>query len=122
MKTGNENESLDDYLNNIVSKYPIKTKISFSDKYEKTIAYEIIDKTMYQDVGGGHMYMIGIERTAPKYPGLLLENPVTLPKGSSDNISYYKASNSKNRFSGSIFYLVMLDSSEDINEQSLSVL
>lgn len=121
MKTASSNDNLDDYLNIFISKYPSKTKISFSNKYDKMIAYEIIDKTMYQDIGGGHLYMIGVERTAPKYPGLLLENPVTLPQGSSDQVSYYNASNSKNRFNGKIFYAIMLDSCEDINEQSLTI-
>lgn len=121
MKTANDYDNLNDYLNTFISKYPSKTKISFSDKYDKTIGYEIIDKTMYQDIGGGHLYMIGIERTAPKYPGLLLENPVTLPKGNSDQVTYYTASNSKDRFKGKIFYAIMLDSCEDINEQSLTI-
>lgn len=122
MKTAKDNDKLEDYLNNFISKYPDKEKIQFSDKYDKMIAYEIRDKTMYQDIGGGHLYMIGIERTSPKYPGLLLENPVNLPKGNANQVNYYRASNSKDRFKGKIFYGIMLDSCEDINEQSLAIL
>lgn len=121
MKTASDKDKLDEYINAFISQYTSKTRIHFSDKYDKIIAYEIIDKTMYQDIGGGHLYMIGIERTAPKYPGLLLENPVTLPKGSSEQVTYYTASNSKDRFQGKIFYAIMLDSCEDINEQSLTI-
>lgn len=121
MKSVNDNDNLNDYINNLVSKYPNKSKISFSDKYDKMIAFEIIDKTMYQDIGGGHVYMIGIERTAPKYPGLLLENPTTLPKGNVGKVTYYTVSDSKDRFKGKIFYAIMLDSCEDISKQSYSI-
>jgi len=121
MKVADNNETLESYLNNFVSKYPDKKAIPFSDKYDKMISYEIHDKTMYQDIGGGHLYMIGVERKMPDYPGLLLESPVTLPKGSSDQVNYYTASDSKSRFKGKIFYAIMLDSCEDINEQSFSI-
>lgn len=121
MKTANDKDKLSDYINVFVSKYTDKKQIAFSDKYDKIIAYEIKDKTMYQDIGGGHLYMIGIERDRPKYAGLLLENPVSLPKGNSNEITYYQASDSKDRFKGKIFYAIMLDSCEDINEQSFSI-
>ena len=120
MKTVNDNDKLEDYVNNFVSKYPNKKKINFSDKYDKMVAYEIIDKTMYQDMGGGHLYMIGIERSEPKYPGLLLEDPIPMPKNT-DEVNYYRASESKGRFKGKIFYLIMFDSCEDIYQQSFSI-
>jgi hypothetical protein len=121
MKVANDNDKLDDYINNFVSKYPNKSKISFSSKYDKMITYEIRDKTIYQEIGGGHLYMIGIERIAPKYPGLLLENPFSLPNSKTNQVTYYSASDCKDRFKGRIFYAIMLDSCEDINEQSLSI-
>ncbi|HSD06245.1 hypothetical protein [Flavobacterium sp.] len=121
MKTANDNDKLSDYINNFVSKYSNKKQISFSDKYDKIIAYEIQEKSMYQNLGGGHLYMIGIERNAPKYPGLLLENPATMPKGIPGQVNYYRATDSQDRFKGKMFYLIMLDSCEDIHEQSLAV-
>jgi tetratricopeptide (TPR) repeat protein len=121
MKVANDNDKLDSYINNFVSNYSNKSKISFSDKYDNMIVYEIKDKTMYPDIGGGHLYMIGIERNAPKYPGLLLENPATLPKGNSDQVTFYTVSDSKDRFKGKIFYAIMLDSCEDIHEQSFAI-
>lgn len=120
-KTAGEKDKLDDYINNFISKYPDKTRIFFSDKYDKIIAFEIKDKTDYQDIGGAHLYMIGIERVAPKYPGLILENPVTLPKENNEEVSFYRASECKNRFEGKIFYAVLLDTCEDIFSQSFSV-
>lgn len=122
MKTAEANENLADYLNGFVSPYPKKTKIAFSDKYDKLIAYELIDKSVYTEMGGAHMYVIGIERMAPAYPGLLLEEPASLPQGTPGEVSYYQPLNCKDRFDGKLFYAIMLDSCEDINEQSLAVL
>jgi len=121
IKVADNDETLESYLNKFVSKYKDKKKIPFSDKYDKMIAYEIHDKTIYHDIGGGHLFMIGIERKMPDYPGLLLEAPVTLPKGTTDKVNFYTASDSKNRFKGNIFYVIMLDSCEDINEQSFTI-
>lgn len=121
MKTANGNDKLDDYINNFVSKYPDKTQIHFSGKYNNMVAYEIKDKSMYQDIGGGHLYMIGIERAYPKYPGLLLEDPISLPDGNTGEVNYYNASGSKDRFKGKIFYAIMLDTSGDIYDKSFAI-
>jgi len=121
MKTVNDNDQLDKFLDNFVGKFTDKKKINFSGKYEKIVAYEIKDKTMYPDIGGAHMYMIGIERDAPKYPGLLLEKPVTLPEEDSAGLHIYQAGESKDRFKGKIFYAIMLDTCEDIHDQCLLI-
>ncbi|HLN74001.1 MAG TPA: hypothetical protein VK205_11950 [Prolixibacteraceae bacterium] len=121
MKSVDENDKLEEYINNFVSKNPDKSKISFSEKYPGMIAYEIKDKTMYEDIGGGHMYMIGIERNMPAYPGLLLESPATLPDGKAGQVNYYTADDCKNRFKGKIFYMIILDSCEDIHDQSFAI-
>lgn len=120
-KTANDKDELEDYIAHLVSKYPNKTKINFSDKYEKMTAYEIKDKKMYKDIGGAHLYMIGIERNAPEYPGLLLEYPVVMPEENAGEVAYYNASESKDRFSGKIFYAILLDTSEDIHDKSFAV-
>jgi tetratricopeptide (TPR) repeat protein len=121
MKTGNDNDQLDDFIGLFVSKYAGRKKIAFSDKYDKMIAYEIKDKTMYQDIGGGHLYMLGIERSAPAYPGLLLETPATFPDNGDGQMKLYKPASSKGRFKGKIFYAILLDTCEDIHEQSLAI-
>ncbi len=122
MNAANDNDKLSDYIGNFVSKYSDKKQITFSDKYDRMIAYEIKDKSMYQDNGGGHLYMIGIERNTPKYPGLLFENPATIPPtGNADEATYYTVSDRLDRFKGKIFYAVLLDSCEDIHDQSFSI-
>ena len=116
-----DEEKLDDLLNKLVAKYADKKKIEFTDKYAKVIAYEIKDKSIYCNMGGGHIYTIGIEREMPLYPGLLFETPFEIPAGKNRELSYYKAANFNNRFKSKIFYTVILDTCEDIHEQSYSV-
>lgn len=121
MKVANDGQTLDDYISNLVSKYSKKVKIPFSGKYESMFTYEITDKSVYENMGGGHMYMIGIERNAPRYPGLLLEEPARLPEGKSGQTSFYSTSDYKDRFKGRIFYAILLDSCENIHDQSLAI-
>lgn len=121
MRVVNDEDKLDDFLNPFISKYSNRRKIQFSDKFDKTIAYEIRDDSIYHDIGGGHLFMMGVERKMPEYPGLLLENPFSLPKNDSGKITYYTVSDNKNRFKGRIFYMIMLDTCEDIYDQSSTV-
>jgi hypothetical protein len=125
MKTADKNETLDDFINRVTSKHPVKKKITYSDKYDKMIAYEIINKTFYQNMGGAHMLFIGIERDEPEYPGLLLEIPFEPPKTSqgnnSDRLTFWRPIPSKDRFKGKIFYIIVLDTCEDIYKQTLPV-
>ncbi|HEV7423835.1 MAG TPA: hypothetical protein VGO21_01465, partial [Candidatus Paceibacterota bacterium] len=121
MKAANENDKLPDYIKNLISGHTDKTRISFSNKYDKMDAYEIIDKNIYKNIGGGHTYMIGVERSMPGYPGLLLESPATFPRNDSSQVSFYQTPEYMDRFKGRIFYAILLDSCEDIHEQSLSV-
>jgi hypothetical protein len=121
MKVANDKDKLDDYIARFVAKYASKKKVSFSDKYEKMIAYEIRDKNMYKDIGGGHLYMLGIERDQPKFPGMLLESPAILPDNGDGQVKYYLASSIKDRFKGKIFYAILLDTCEDIHDQSLAI-
>ena len=121
MKTANDSDKLEDYINNISGKYQNKTRIQFSDKYNNLIAFEIKDKNTYKDLGGSHLYSIGIERISPEYPGLLLENPVALPNKETGKVNYFTATGGKTRFKGKIFYNILLDTCEDIHDQSFAI-
>ena len=121
MKVANDDETLDDYVNNLIKRYSNKVKVPFPGKYESMFTYEITDKSIYENMGGGHMYMIGIERNVPKYPGLLLEEPVKFPDGKSGQTTFYTTPDYKSRFKGKIFYAILLDSCENIHDQSLAI-
>ena len=118
MKTADENENLSDYVHKFMSKYNKINKIDFSKKYENTLAFEITDNNQYQNMGGAHIYMIGVERNYPDNPGLILESPLSFSSNNSGDGNYYRLSAVKNRFKGRIFYLIILDSCEDIHQES----
>jgi tetratricopeptide (TPR) repeat protein len=114
MRVTQPGETLDNFIDNFVSNYPDKKSFEFSKKYTGLISYELKDKNMYQEIGGAHMHMIGIKRERPKYAGLLLEQPMTIPQRETNKMTFYKAGDIKDRFDGQIYYAVMLDACEDI--------
>ena len=120
MKTPGKNEKLADFVKKVTSQYRDNKEITFSTKYDKMIAYESRDSTIYPNIGGGHFYTIGIERDEPKYPGLHFETPASAPMKSGE-LSYFKAPEHRERFKGRIFYIIMLDTCEDIFSQSSSL-
>lgn len=121
MHVANKEDKLEDYLQKFIAKFPSKRLVKPGGKYAKMIAWEIEDNTKYKEMGGGRLHIIGVEREAPAYPGLLLENPVDLPTSEPGQVAYYRAANSKDRFKGRILYAFLLDTSYDINEESLTI-
>lgn len=118
MKTAKKEEKLEDYISNFTNPYPNKSNFTELAGYNEMISLEIKDENMYKDMGGAHMHMIGIKRECPRYPGLLLENPVNIKSKEQNKLTFYRAVESKDRFEGDIFYVVMLDACEDIYEEA----
>lgn len=118
MKVTNQDDDLNTYVNSLLMDVTDKKRIHFSDKYPDMIAWEIKDKEMYESVGGAHMYLVGIKRPMPEYPGLLLEQPVLLDHSNSGELEYFRASGSRNRFGGVIFYAFILDACEDVFKEA----
>ncbi len=121
MRVPAEGEKLDDFVAKLAGRYKDKKSFSFSTKYPMQ-SWEIKDKTMYADVGGGHFHIIGMERNRPAYPGLLLEEAIGLPiNDEAGKMEYYSANASKGRFAGKIYYVFILDTCEDIYDRSFEL-
>ena len=117
-----ETETLESYISKLYDKQKGKvSEINFSTKYEKIKAFEIVDKTMYTNRGGGHMYLIGVERDVPRYPGLLFEQPEKPVPSKAGELQYFHPGKINDRFKSRIFYSFILDTCEDIHEASLEV-
>ncbi|MEI8273091.1 MAG: hypothetical protein WCG08_10755 [Paludibacter sp.] len=117
-----ETETLESYISKLYDKQKAKvSEINFSTKYEKIKAFEIVDKTMYKNRGGGHMYLIGVERDVPRYPGLLFENPEKPVPSKAGELQYFHPGKINDRFKSRIFYSFILDTCGDIHEASLEV-
>lgn len=121
MKVVTETDDLKSYIDRYLTQLPEKKTFRISDKYPEVVSYEAESKLMYQEMGGVHMHMIGIKRSQPRYAGLLLEEPISVPKNGNGQLNFYRASDSKDRFGGVIFYGIMLDTCEDIYEDAFEV-
>lgn len=121
VKVPSEGETLGDFINQFVSKYPDIQEGPPLKNYPSSISMELRNPEMYADIGGAHMRVVGIERSEPQYPGLLLEKPMKIPSSPNSEPAFYRAGNSLDRFKGRIFYAVMLDACEDIYDQANAV-
>ncbi len=111
--------NLKEYVESFISEYPDRNEYDLTNKYPGILSWEMRKKDMYAELGGAHLHMAGIKRTRPEYPGLLLEEPTTMPL--STEIAYFRASSSLDRFHGDIFYVFILDACEDIYPEALKV-
>lgn len=118
IKTANQGEDLKSFMDQFTGIYNKSKEIEFSQKYEKMISMDFENDTMYAEIGGAHMNLIGIEREYPEFPGMLLEAPTEIPTSEGGKVQYFAAPDSKNRFRGTIFYAIMLDTCEDIYKDS----
>jgi|WetSurMetagenome_2_1015567.scaffolds.fasta_scaffold53306_1 hypothetical protein len=122
IKAAEKGDKIETFINNFLSSYPVINKVNFSNKYDDMIAFEIKNKNMYKEIGGAHMNMLGISREEPLFPGLKLEEPMSIPMdGKSGEMTYYTVGNSLGRFAGTLYYAIMLDACEDIYPQALKV-
>ena len=121
MRVADESEKLEEYVNKITGNKPGKRASVFTDKYAKSFLYELKDPNMYQHMGGGHSYLLAIERDSPLFPGMLLEQPITLRNNKGEKVGYHTFAETRKRFNGRIFYAIMLDSCEDIHEESFNI-
>ncbi len=113
-KVAADEEDLRAFMNTLITGNQVKNEIEFSNKYPNTISYELVDGTTNKEKGGNHGYFIGVRRKQPLYPGLNLEHtgvPLDIKSGEKESGS---SATVKNRFAGTIFYVVKLDACEDI--------
>ncbi len=95
------------------------TETSWDSKYGKVSAWEIKEPTLYTEMGGGHLWLVGLEREEPEYPGMLLERP-SQPDPYDGSVSIAHPNETIGRFKGKIQYLFLLDTCEAIYEPSLA--
>ncbi len=110
---------LKEYVESFISEYPDRNEYVLTNKYPGILSWEMRKSDMYAELGGAHLHMAGIKRTRPEYPGLLLEEPTIMPL--SNELEYFRASSSLDRFHGDIIYVFILDACEDIYPEALKV-
>lgn len=122
-KVPDANESLQQFLDKFSPKSANRKPLTFSvGNIKSDLGYEILDPSVYSDVGGGHMYAFAIQRNQPEFPGLALEAPAEIPKnGKPNELNYYRNSNAITHIKSKLYYFILLDSCEYIHDESLAV-
>jgi len=121
IKLADAGETLDSYIARFTKGQGTLMQEPMPAPYKNAVCYSMRNPKMYPEIGGGHFHVVGIERDAPAYPGLLLEEPQSLPSGEKGELSFYKPNQQRTRFSGKIFYVLLLDTCEDIHDASYAV-
>jgi hypothetical protein len=117
--TAGEGEKLEDFIASMMKLKGVKDPVfPFANRFSSGISYTIDDKSIYSDRGGAKIHFIGIERDAPQYPGLALEDQAEEINGTPGKLEFRTLSLVRNRFPGRIFYLLVLDTCEDIHAES----
>jgi len=87
---------------------------------EKCLAKAGIQAGMYKGNGDGHDRVLVFEREEPRFPGLIFEAPVDLPKADGgEGPKYYRPSETQGRIPGRLYYLVLLDTASSIEEPAM---
>ncbi|GGB24304.1 tetratricopeptide repeat protein [Puia dinghuensis] len=119
MHVAGEGEKLTDFMASFMKMGGVRdAAFPFADKFPTGVSYTFQNKNLYSDRGGAHIHFIGIERSAPPYPGMSLEDQGEEMKGEPGKVNFYTPSIIRTRFPGRIFYLFLLDTCEDIHEVS----
>lgn len=84
----------------------------------KCLAFDIVDKSMYQDEGGGHLLTVAFAGESPDFPGLLFEQPDDPPKQISGKVAYLRPTPKLHRLRGTLYSIVLLDSNASIFENA----
>ena len=116
----NDDESLNDFVTSMMKagQGTKDEKFVLAHRYSNGLSYTFRSKDVYTDRGGAHIHYIGIERDYPPYPGLALEEQPQEIKGDPGKVAFYRMGMTRTRFPGRIFYLLILDTCEDIHEGS----
>jgi hypothetical protein len=86
------------------------------------IAMEVVDKDVYPEQGGAHLYAVAFRRAEPVYEGLIFEEPIEMkpPKDSKGYVGpvWLRPEPVLKRMPGAMDYLILLDANAKIFERS----
>jgi hypothetical protein len=112
-------ETLTDFLKSFGT-YPSAKPVTVSRcPAEQCLAYEVIKPKGYGAAGNGYGLVMVFKREAPKFPGLLFEQPAgpDLPKNNS-KATYFHPNDRIQRLAGTLYYMVMLDTADSVLDEA----
>ncbi len=114
-----QEERLEDFMQPFLAGKHWK-KISFSQRYDHLLAYECKEPGLYPQLGGGYLYLIGIRRDVPKFPGLSIEIPIDFSHLAPEQYYLFSMKKQLDRFNSRIFYIIILDTCKKIHAISFN--
>jgi hypothetical protein len=116
-------ESLDAFAQRLLSnpRYANKVRISgVPCPVASCLSFEIITNKLYASEGGAHLLAVVFQSEQPAYPGLRYESPQPLPKtpDASGQPTFFRPPDIPQRFPGTLYTFVALDSNQDIYSHS----
>jgi hypothetical protein len=114
-KTG---ESLDDFKKVFMRDAPFKPASVRNCPSQECLPSEAVKPGLYGANGDGHAILTVFNRPAPAFPGLALEEPTTLPSAEEGKTTYLHPNERLNRFEGTLYYLVLLDTASSVFEKA----
>ncbi len=110
-------ETLDGFVRSMLKgRYALAraTAVSYCPA-DRCLAFDIVDRSVYESEGGGHFLAVAFSGQAPDFPGLLFERPQGPPKGKAGGaVTYYRPEQKLHRLPGSLYSVVLLDSNASI--------
>jgi hypothetical protein len=119
VRAAEEGEQLKDFMTSMMKMGGDKdAAFPFGDIYPGGLSYTLKSDKFYSDRGGARIHYIGIERSSPTYPGLSLEDQASELGGEPGKMNFYTQGIIRMRMPGKIFYFFILDTCNDIHQES----
>lgn len=110
-------ETLADFLQSFLAEKPSKPSEAPACPVSKCLAIESLVPGMYKDAGDGLGLLAAFERDAPRFPGILFEQPWAPPKDK-EGLKFYHPDEALQRMPGKLYYLVLLDTATSVKDQA----
>lgn len=112
-------ESITDFTSKILDPRYSFEKVQPNFDWDGVEAYQGKADDLYPNEGGASNYLLAFSRKAPAQPGILLEFPVAINKSDAETgVSYYQSQAEYYRLPGEIYYLLVLDTTESVFQES----
>jgi hypothetical protein len=115
-----ENETLQEFSKKFMTDGTFEPDALLRCPAASCIAMKAVQPDMYKKDGDGHGRIVIFESNQPKFPGLIFETPLTLPKsGDNNGVQAYHPGQIQQRIPGKLYYLVLLDTAASIEEPAM---
>ncbi len=118
MRPPKPHETLEDFVATLTRGHTVSAISPSVCPVEKCIGGTAVTAGGYQLEGDAHMVLTAFARQAPEYPGLLFEQPVSLPPTPDSQTHFFRAGPQLQRLPGTLYYLVLVDTASSVADKA----